>query len=84
MNFLKCFLVLSCLLVPAGCSSSSSTLEGTVIASRAIKGGLTEHLVETENPNTPYYILRVNHHNVRQGSKIRLELYPGSETMATD
>jgi hypothetical protein len=79
MNFLKGFMVLSFLLALTGCVTPS-TLEGTVISSRAAEGGVIEHLIETNSFHTPYYILRINNNNLHQGSKVVLELSANSMT----
>ena len=79
MNFLKSFMGLSFLLALTACASSS-TLEGTVISSKTVGGGIIEHLIETNSFHTPYYILRINNNNLRQGSKVVLELSANSMT----
>lgn len=77
MNFLKSFMVLSFLLTLTGCGPSS-TLEGTVISSRAVGRGIIEHLIETNSLHTPYYILKVNNNSFHKGSKVVLEFLPDS------
>ena len=72
MNFLKSFKVTLFCVVLTSCVSFSS-IEGRVISSKEIEQG-TEHLVETNSPEIPYYILRVKNNNFQQGSKVVLEL----------
>lgn len=79
MNVFKSYMVLLFLLALNGCVSPS-TLEGTVISSKNVEQGITEHLIETNSLHTPYYILRVNNNNFRPGSKVALELSSNSMT----
>jgi len=73
MRFLKCFMVLSFILALTGCTPSP-VLEGTVISSKTAGGGITEHLVKTNRPRVPYYILKANNNKFHQGSKVVLDL----------
>ena len=77
MNFLKGFILLLLLLVLTGCVSSSP-VEGIVISSREVAHGIMEHVVQTNRPDLPYYILRVNNNNFRQGTKVILEFFSDS------
>lgn len=83
MNFLKRFMPLSFLLALTACVPSS-TLEGTVISSKAVGGGIIEHLIETKSLHTPYYILRINNNSLHQGSKVVLELSANSKAHRGD
>ncbi len=77
MNFFKSFMVLSFLLTLTGCVPSSP-VEGVVMSSKETGQGIMEHLIQTNRAEMPYYILRVNNNNLRQGAKVILEILPGS------
>lgn|GEM_PF-3885272 len=79
MNVLKSFMVLSLLLSLTGCVPSSP-VEGVIISSREVAQGIMEHVVQTNRSDLPYYILKVNNNNFRQGSKVILEFLPNSVT----
>ena len=55
MNFFKSSMVLSFFLSLAGCVPSS-TLEGTVISSRAVGRGITEAFDQPNSVHTPLYV----------------------------
>jgi hypothetical protein len=77
MNFFRSFMTLSFLSALTGCVSSSS-VEGVVMSSREVGQGVTEHLVQTNRADLPFYILKVNNNKFHQESKVVLEIPPDS------
>ncbi len=75
MNYIKGFMVLSLFWALTGCTPSS-IVEGEVVSSRTIAEGIKEHLVKTDSPYVPYFIVRTNKNNLKPGAKVELEL-PG-------
>jgi hypothetical protein len=53
-------------------------VEGEIISSKESDTGITEHLVKTDSPLIPYYILRSNKNNLQKGAKIVIEVEESS------
>ncbi|MBM3468014.1 MAG: hypothetical protein FJX71_01115 [Alphaproteobacteria bacterium] len=67
MSFVICLVILSACTPPP-------IVEGEVVSSREVRPGVTEHLIQTDSPQIPYYILRTNKNDLQKGARVTLEI----------
>lgn len=75
MNKILCFVLFS--LILSACNPTP-TVEGEVISTRELGKGYIEHLIKTDSPHIPYFILRTNKKELQKGAKVVLELQSNS------
>lgn len=71
LSFVFCSLVLSA-------CTPTPTVEGEVISTRELGKGYIEHLIQTDSPHIPYFILRTSKKELQKGAKVVLELQSNS------